>query len=231
MSHGVLTDPLGGPGPSGRTIVLVRHGESAWNRSLRFQGHVGAGLSARGHEQAAATAAHLATRFPGPWHVVRSDLERVAETAAPLVERTGATTTVDVRWREMDMGPWSGVTYDEVARTDPEGLAAWRSFRDLEGMQREGYAAFRTRVAAALQDARRPGDDGGVTVVVTHGGTVRIAAAAVLGLASGTEHLLAPARNTSLTVLVDTDGALRLYSYNEGEHLAALVNAEPALPG
>lgn len=231
MTTPLVTDPHHGSGPAGRTLVLVRHGESAWNASRRFQGHVGEGLSARGHAQAAATAAHLAERFPGPWHVVRSDLTRVAETAAPLVERTGATEAVDPRWRELDMGAWSGRTYDEIARTDPEGLAAWRGFRDLDAMERESYATFRARVSAALDDARHPGDDGGVTVVVTHGGTVRIAVAAVLGLPPGSEHVLAPARNTSLTVLADTDGALRLRSYNEGEHLAALVGTEAALPG
>lgn len=229
MTAPLVTDPHHGSGPSGRTIVLLRHGESAWNASRRFQGHVGEGLSARGHAQATATAAYLAERFPGPWHVVRSDLARVEETAAPLVERTGATVTVDPRWRELDVGAWSGRTYDEIARTDPEGLDAWRGFRDLEVMERETYTAFRARVAAALHDARHP-DDGGVTVVVTHGGTVRVAVAGVLGLPPGSEHVLAPARNTSLTVLADTDGALRLRSYNEGVHLAALVGTEAALP-
>lgn len=230
MSGGPPTDLFRGSGPAGRALVLVRHGESAWNASRRFQGHVGEGLSARGHEQAAATAEHLAARFTGPWHVVRSDLTRVAETAAPLVERTGADETVDPRWRELDMGAWSGRGYDEIARTDPEGLDAWRGFRDHEDMERESFATFRGRIVGALADARHPEDDGGVTVVVTHGGTVRMAVAVALGLPPGSEHLLGPAGNCSLTVLADTDGALRLQSYNEGEHLAALIGTEAALP-
>jgi len=45
-------------------ILLVRHGETDWNRDERWQGHAGPSLNERGRAQAAAVALRLAGRRP-----------------------------------------------------------------------------------------------------------------------------------------------------------------------
>lgn len=210
-----------------RLVVLVRHGESEWNAAGRFQGQKGTGLTPHGHQQAAATAAHVLAHVGPVDRVVCSDLQRAAETAAPLAAQITAPVEVDLRWREIDVGSWAGRTIEEIAAADPEGLGAWRGLRDEALGDREPFGAFRRRVAEALGDAAA---GHGVTVVVTHGGAIRMAAAAVLGLPRGGEAVVRAPDNASVTVLTARDGGLRLRSYNAAGHLAEIGAGAP-LPG
>ena len=59
-------------------LLLVRHGETDWNREHRWQGHAGPGLNALGARQAGAAAARLAGTAAAA--VYTSDLRRAAET-------------------------------------------------------------------------------------------------------------------------------------------------------
>lgn len=210
-----------------RLVVLVRHGESEWNAVGRFQGQKGTGLTPYGYRQAAATAAHVLAQFGAVDRIVRSDLQRAAETAAPLEARVVAPVDVDPRWREIGVGSWAGRTVEEIAAVDPEGLAAWRALRDEALGDRESFAAFRRRVAEALGDAAA---GHGVTVVVTHGGAIRMAVAAALGLPRGGEGAVRAPDNASVTLLTARDGGLRLRCYNEAGHLVEVGSRAP-LPG
>lgn len=154
----------------GLRVVLVRHGESKWNAAGRFQGQAGPGLTARGRSQAERTAARLAAELDDVTLVVRSDLDRVVETAAPIVRRLRTPELVDPRWRELDIGQWSGRTRDEVLRDEPEVLTAWLEGADMTPPGGESLAALSRRVMAALADLHA---GGGTVVVVTHGGPIR----------------------------------------------------------
>lgn len=201
-------------------LVLVRHGESAWNAEGRFQGQGGSGLSQRGREQAAALAGYLSQRFPDTVLLVASDLERVTETAAPTIERLGPSVAslVDPRLREMNVGGWSGRLLADLAVEEADDLAAWRRGVDLASAIGESFADLRTRVAAALADAAAKAGEGEV-LVFTHGGCIRSALGAVFDLPPGGEHRVAPAANASVSVLHDDGASLRLASYNETTHL------------
>lgn len=192
------------------TLVLVRHGESQWNAQGRFQGQAGAGLTARGRAQALRCAGALALEYPLPAALIASDLARAVESARPAEQSWGMAAVTDPRWREVDVGSWSGLTHAEVAARDPDGLAAWRRHEDPAG-DGETFAAVRLRIAAALADVWVAAGDG-TAVVVTHGGPVRFAVTAVLALHS--ENLLAPVPNGSVTVVERTGcGPPRLVRY------------------
>lgn len=200
------------------TVVLVRHGESRWNAEGRLQGQGGTSLSALGEGQAKITADYLCRRFPSATGI-RSDLERVAQTAQPWEAQAGAKTEVDVRWREIDVGTWSGLTWDEVAQRDPETLAAWRGGSDVRRGGGETFAELRQRTFEALQSLA--GRDATV-IVFTSGGCIRLGVAAVLGLPLMGERVLGPAANCSVTELVlDADQAT-LVAYNGREHLTGI---------
>ncbi len=196
-------------------LVLLRHAESEWNAAGVFQGQGGVGLSPRGHRQAEAVARAIAERFRDVTRLVRSDLERCAETAAPAVALLGVSEVADGRWREVDVGSWTGRPWAEVEATDPDGLDAWRQLRDTPGSDRERFGDFLARLHAALADAVEGA--AGTVVVVTHGGCIRALLADLLGLPDA--RLLGRAQNAALTVLELDGPRRRLERYNDDAHL------------
>lgn len=167
-------------------LIIVRHGESAWNAEGRLQGQADPELSARGREQA--TRLRSAVSGLRPEGVVSSDLVRARETAALLGFPDAPT---DVRWREIALGEWTAKLNSEVPLAE---LEAWRSGGHLPPGG-ETWDELARRVADAVEDLARRG---GTRLVVSHGGCVRAAAAYVAG--TGVEAFAGPA-NASITVL------------------------------
>lgn len=171
---------------SARHLVLVRHGESAYNAEGRLQGQSDAPLSALGRDQARGLVAVLAA-LP-PMHVVCSDLSRARDTAA-LAGHPDA--EPDRRWRERGLGIWEDRLEAEV---DPQRMRHFRATDDPpEGG--EGWAALQARVGDAIADLEARG---GSWLVFTHGGCVR---AAVAHLTGADPRTVAGPGNASLTVL------------------------------
>lgn len=199
-------------------LVLVRHAESEWNAAGRWQGHAGSGLTVRGRAQAEATARYLARRERSVVLIARSDLPRVAETAAPAQARFGVQVVQDAALRELDVGEWAGLTHEQVVASDPDGYAAWQAGHDVARGGGETFAALRGRVTEALwRLADHVGQ--GTVLVFTHGGPVRVAVAEALGLPPGGERRVLGVRNASLTVLQRRDGQWALRAFNEAGHL------------
>ncbi|MFF0344464.1 histidine phosphatase family protein [Kribbella sp. NPDC004875] len=197
-------------------LVLLRHGESVWNAEHRYQGQQGTGLSARGRQQAKQAADYLRSySFDA---IVASDLQRVTETLQPYLDTLDQPLVrVDRRWREIDVGTWGGRTFTEVYADEPEVVDAFARGEDLARGGGETFAQLRTRVWEAVSElaGHETGAGGGVdadagarvgrsvrrVLVVTHGGPIRVAAAAALGLPAGAEMALDPPLNCSLTTL------------------------------
>ena len=89
-------------------LILIRHGETDWNRELRFQGHVDVPLNATGHEQARRLAERLAAERPVVHHLICSDLIRTRQTATPslhvLLPEARIDTLTDSALREQNFG-------------------------------------------------------------------------------------------------------------------------------
>jgi broad specificity phosphatase PhoE len=158
------------------TIVLVRHGETDWNREHRFQGHADTPLNEAGRIQAAELASSLGDE--GLSTVYTSPLRRASETAAVVGARLG----LDIRpleaLREIDVGAWEGLTIDEVRERYPESASAdWRA--GWPGG--ETYDELSARVLPALVGLADTHPDERV-LAVTHAGPVRAALAAAMGL-------------------------------------------------
>ena len=145
------------------TILLARHGETDWNRELRFQGHADEPLNDTGRRQASELAARLAGESIAA--VYASDLRRASETAEIVASELALPLGLDARLREIDVGSWQGRTRDEL-----DG-AAWDG---------ETYDRHRFRVVAAVHDIARshPGER---VLVVAHGGTLRRVQEAAVG--------------------------------------------------
>jgi probable phosphoglycerate mutase len=100
------------------TVLLVRHGETPWNREGRIQGWAPTPLTDRGHEQARTVAAELAAR--GVDRVVASDLRRAQETAREVGRATSAPVSFDSGWRERSLGVYQGLLAEDLWETYPE---------------------------------------------------------------------------------------------------------------
>ena len=182
-------------------LILVRHGESEWNALGRVQGQADPPLHARGREDARRAAPLVAALDPQA--AVTSDLRRAVETGEILFP--GAAT--DPRWRECAMGDWTGRSAAELYAEPGGRFTAWRDGRaDPPGG--ETWDAMCARVAEAAWELRASGVER--ALVVTHGGPVRAACAALAGLLPDQ---LVPVGNASVTVIELAHGAGRLASF------------------
>jgi glucosyl-3-phosphoglycerate phosphatase len=155
-------------------LLVLRHAQSEWNATGRWQGQADPPLSPEGRHQAREAATRLA-HFAGepPFtQVLSSDLRRASETAELLRAGLGVPghVTEDRELRERDLGSWSGLTRDQIDAGWPGEREALRDGR-LEGPPGgEATSAFRERAARAVAAAA---GRGGRLLVVAHGGLIR----------------------------------------------------------
>ncbi len=199
-----------------RRLVLLRHGQTAWNLEERSQGHADISLDETGHAQAAAAAPHLAALKPA--RLWSSDLARARETAAYVADAAGLEVGTDARLREYDVGVRSGLTRAEFAEHHPREHAAWLAHDEsllVEG--EESSAQVRARVLPALTDCLHALAAGQTGIVVTHGACLKVGLAALLGWPHEISRTLRGMDNGGWTVVGEHDvqGGLRLVSYNE----------------
>ncbi len=136
---------------SASKILLIRHAQSTWNADGRWQGHADPPLSALGRAQAEALAARLATT---PFDlVVASDLRRAFETARIVAGQRGLAPTSDPRFRELDLGEWTGLRREQVAERWPAEYARFESgVADARPVGGESRRELGGRALAALED-------------------------------------------------------------------------------
>jgi len=151
-------------------ILLVRHGESEWNASGRWQGWAESPLSDLGRRQAFEAASAVGAVDA----IVASDLERAVETALIVSETIGVGPVVtEPGLRERDVGEWTGLTRDEIEERWPGDLERWRRGELAAPPGGEQNDAIIERYEAALRRAAST-FDGGEILAVSHGGVMRL---------------------------------------------------------
>jgi len=130
-------------------IILVRHGETFWNREGRIQGHSESELTPLGERQAAAMAglvADLVAREAGDWTLVSSPIGRARQTAALVAQAAGLPVQTDQRLAEIACGEWEGRLRSEIAHIHPEvfktrewffGAPGGETFEDVTARARD----------------------------------------------------------------------------------------------
>ena len=200
--------------PSSRRVVIWRHGQTAWNAERRFQGQLDVDLDDVGRAQAARAARLLAGLSPSA--IIASDLVRARTTAEALASLTGLSVATDKRLREIDVGFWQGLTFDEVSARFPEEAAEWSDGGEGRRGGGESLVEVGERVFAAVTDALVSLPADGVLIVATHGAAGRALAASLIGLPTTSWRALGSLANCSWSIVRETERGWRLAEHNAG---------------
>ncbi|XP_022751296.1 phosphoglycerate mutase-like protein 4 isoform X3 [Durio zibethinus] len=155
-------------------IIVVRHGETAWNANGRIQGHMDVELNEVGRQQAALLADRLSLE-PEISAIYSSDLKRALETAETIAERCGKFEVIkDPDLRERHLGDVQGLLFREAAKVCPEAYSAFSSRRTDQVIPGGGESLDQLyyRATSSLQRIGQK-HTGERVVVVTHGGVIR----------------------------------------------------------
>lgn len=200
-----------------QVVHLVRHGRTAWNVQRRVMGWLDEGVEPGARRDAEAVADALAGEAVA--EIVSSPLRRALQTAGPLAGRVGIEPRLDDRVGELRVGPWEGLTEDEIDERWPEEWHRWRNEPHtlaLEG--RETLRGLNARVAAVLDELACGSATSGAAVLFTHDAVVR--AAVAWALRTGPEvYRHVEVANCSITTVRVLDGVRRLVRANEVGHL------------
>lgn len=155
-------------------LILIRHGETDWNRDRRIQGATDIPLNDTGRAQARETAEALMKRLDPhqPVTVASSDLARARETAEIIASALGVAAPRTYRGlRERSYGEAEGFDVEEFRRR-------WGDWHAAEVPGAEPWPELRRRGIASLgrvvRDHRRATAPGPATlIVVSHGAFIR----------------------------------------------------------
>ena len=158
-------------------IFLVRHGETAWNRELRFQGQIDVPLNDLGLTQAQRLADRLRLEwqsgFDKPLRMFSSDLQRAHQTAQTLGQALGLAVTAHAPLREQHFGLFEGLLSADIQRDHADVWQRWLQFDADFAIPGGGEStrAFHARVSQAVRGLAQAHADH-TLVIVTHGGVL-----------------------------------------------------------
>jgi probable phosphoglycerate mutase len=206
-------------------VLLIRHGQTSWNREQRWQGQADIPLCDEGLEQSRRLAAYLGDRAAPsepPFRiraVYASDLRRASATAEVLARALGVESLIDRGWREIDVGCWTGHRRDEIRAKFADEWQRIAAGEDLPRGGGETFAAFSARIVAAL-DRLRSAHPHQTVAVVTHGGVIRAALLHALGLPWLRMREVAAVTNTGINELAWEGTSWVIKGRDEIAHLA-----------
>jgi len=199
-------------------LIVMRHGETDWNRQQRFQGQIDVPLNAAGLAQATRLAQRLADESFDV--VVASDLQRARTTAE--VAAAGRDIACEPLWREQSFGVLEGLDAPTIIERHPQLWAQWLLHDADYALPGGGESVrmFQTRVLAALQRVVQQ-HHGARVAVFTHGGVLDM-----LWRAARNEPLHGPRvcdiPNTGINRMRWHDGALEILEWADAAHLEGL---------
>lgn len=202
-------------------LILVRHGESEWNRIGRYQGQQDAPLSELGLRQAEALAHRLQNEQLDA--IYTSPLQRARRTAEAIGRfHPSLPLHQDPALMEIDHGEWEGLYAVEVRERYGDLLDEWRSFPTRCQMPKgESFSNILKRTLDFRERVCRELSGDASVVVSTHDVVVKILIADALGMHMDRINRLW-ITNASVSVIEYTDDLPFLVSLSEACHLGHL---------
>ncbi len=202
-------------------FILVRHGETLWNREGRFQGQIDTELSPFGLEQGKMVADALAKVHLDAAYA--SSLSRSYRTAQMCAESHGLEVRSEERLIEINHGEWEGLQAEEVRMRYPDLLTCWHtSVTDVQMPGGESIEDVRQRARAACFDIARQHPDQTV-LVVAHDAVNKAILCDILNI--DLSHFWQIKQdNTCINVFEYDEGTWRLVLMNSTSHLGFLYS-------
>lgn len=157
-------------------MLVLRHGETDWNRNQRMQGWAPVPLNDKGREQA---------KYAGEWlrssyevdRIISSDLERTKETATVVRDMLDTSPSIELEpyWRERDLGVYQGLKYEDVSNRFPKfslGDSGYEAY-DERPDGGESFLDVYDRVSNRFDTLRTELEDETI-LVVSHGGPINL---------------------------------------------------------
>jgi broad specificity phosphatase PhoE len=200
-------------------IYLVRHGQTEWNRELRFRGRADIPLDEQGRKQASAIAGALADKEINA--IYTSPLRRSVETALPVAAAFHLQSTTLQGFIDIDYGQWEGLAYGEVKKRYPDLYREWEERPDvvtfpagesLEEVRERSFSAFMEVVA------ENPGKS---ILIIPHRVINKVLLCAILGLSNA--HFWLLRQDTGcINVIEHSDSGFVLVRMNDTCHLRGI---------
>ena len=197
-------------------IILVRHGQTIWNKGGRYQGHTDVPLSSIGIEQTYKLQQKLASQKIDAFYA--SDLQRAYETGRIIAEPHNKNVKVLKELRELNFGQWEGLAYEEVMEKYPVFAQKFYQNPSLVCIpEGESCASLMDRCYKVLLNIVQKHPQQCV-LIASHGGTIRAMIIAAMGWDLSCFWRL-KLDNTALSCLEYYNGNAVLKTYNDASHL------------
>ena len=198
-------------------IILVRHGETDWNREGRFRGRANVRLNQEGLWEADTTAQRIAGSW-SPVAIYSSPIERAHQTAQIIAARIIPVLRIVADLADVDYGEWQGLTAAEATKRNPEEMSVFRGMASrarvpggdaFTDVQRRAVAAILTLATSHERET---------IVAVSHTEVNRLIILAALG--GNIDDIWHVGQGTcAINVLRVTGGVIDVVSINDRCHL------------
>jgi broad specificity phosphatase PhoE len=188
-------------------LVLIRHGETDWNREGRVMGWSPVPLNAAGRQQIERLAERLKSLEVQALYT--SPVQRTIESATILAKALNRAPIPDERWTETKITGWEGKLWAEL-EGHPIRERYYAAPTETRLPDGEMFAEVRDRVAAAAAELERRHPAGLITVV-SHADPIRAVVGHYLGLELTASHNFKIDNGTVTIVEIEAGvGTLRL---------------------
>jgi len=198
-----------------KEVILIRHGETEWNKAKKYQGHIDVELNDWGRQQAGEAAKELANLDID--YFASSDLKRAKETAEIIALFHDQDVFEYKELREMNFGDWEGKTFEEIRDKNLLDFQKWiKDPVEYPPPSGENLKQFQERVLAGFNkviqnDSERIG-------LITHGGVIMIFLTTILEMPLINYRKFKVA-NTGITKIDIYDNNYVLKEFNSQSHM------------
>ncbi|HYE11869.1 MAG TPA: histidine phosphatase family protein, partial [Patescibacteria group bacterium] len=161
-------------------LYLVRHGETEWNAKNKIQGNMDIELNDKGLKQAEFVADRLSNENIDI--IYSSRLKRAKTTAQIIADGMQLSVNELDEFREIGLGPWEGLTMNEINEKYTEHYKFYREKPSNFNMPgAETFLQVTERFCSAINTIINQNEDKKI-VVVSHGAAIKAAIISILGM-------------------------------------------------
>jgi 2,3-bisphosphoglycerate-dependent phosphoglycerate mutase len=204
-------------------LLIIRHGQTAWNKMKRLQGHSDIPLNEKGELQAIALGETLKSEPLDA--IIASDMQRAVKTAEEIAKWHRLPVKIDSDLRERCYGAFEGLHPEEIEQRYPESHAAWHAadpdhiFPPGERVAESPRQFFHRAIGALMRCAEQ--HSGQRIAVIAHFGIIESAFRMANDIQFG-DRTRMPVLNTSINRFEVREDKLHLLAWGEADHLEPL---------